>query len=163
MGDFSDHFSEREFLSRGRPLATGTAELYRELALRTLEPARVIAAEVAGGPVSANVTSGQRLPDHNSSVGGARNSYHLPPADRPDASRRSSAVAADIQWRHAATGQPLTGAQHREIASRVRQAMQAGAIPKGAATAYHMTWTPGAGGKSPFTHLDNRGTIVDWE
>jgi len=163
VGDFSDHFSEREFLSRGRALAAGTSELYRDLALRTLEPARIIAAEVAGGPVSAAVTSGQRLRDHNESVSGARNSYHLPPADRPDAARRTPAVAADIQWRHAASGQPLTGAQHREIASRVRQAMAAGRIPPGAATAYHMDWTPASSGKRPFTHLDNRGQIVDWE
>lgn len=163
MGDLSAHFSAREFFSRSRPLAAGTDALYAELARATLEPAREIAAAVAGAPISARVLSGQRLPDHNSQVGGAVNSYHLPPADRPDAARRGSAVAADLQFVLLSNGQPLTGAQHREIASRVRAAMSARSIPAGGATAYHTSWAPGLNGKAPFVHLDNRGTITDWE
>lgn len=163
MGDLSAHFDAAEFFSRGRPLAEGTRALYAELARSTLEPAREIAAQVAGAPIAARVTSGQRLPDHNAAVGGARNSYHLPPSDRPDAARRNAAVAADLQFVLVSNGQPLTGAQHREIASRVRAAMGAGQIPAGGATAYHTSWAPGAGGKSPFAHFDNRGQIVDWE
>jgi hypothetical protein len=163
MGDLSAHFSAREFFSRGRSLAPGTEALYAELARGTLEPAREIAAAVAGAPISARVTSGQRLPDHNASVSGAVNSYHLPPNDRPDAARRVPAVAADLQFVLSSTGQPLTGAQHREIASRVRAAMSARKIPAGGATSYHNSWAPGLGGKTPFVHLDNRGQIVDWE
>ena len=163
MGDLSAHFSAREFFSRGRPLAPGTADLYAQLAQQTLEPARTIAARVAGEPVIARITSGQRLSDHNASVGGARNSYHLPPSDRPDAARRLPAVAADVQFSRVSNGAVLTGAQHRAIASAIRAEMSSGTIPKGGATSYHAEWAPGAAGKTPFVHVDNRGTITDWE
>jgi hypothetical protein len=153
------HFSLSEFRSRGRDLAAGTAELYQALADRTLEPARAIAAEVAGGPVVAIVISGQRLPDHNAAVGGAVNSYHLPPQARPDPARRTPAVAADLRFKRK-NGEALSGAEHAAVAARVIAAMQAGTVPQGGVQAYH---TAPGGSKTPFVHFDNRGKIATWE
>ena len=152
------HFTLSEFRSRGRDLAPGTAELYQALADRTLEPARTIAAEVAGGPVVAIVTSGQRLPDHNAAVGGATNSYHLPPSARPDPARRTPAVAADIRFKRSG-GDYLSGPEHAEVAARVIAAMQRGEVPAGGVQAYHTA----GGQKPPFVHFDNRGKITTWE
>jgi hypothetical protein len=161
LGDFSQHFSEREFLSRGRPLAPGTAAAYQRLAALTLEPARSIAQGVAGDGVVAVVVSGQRFADQNAE-GGVRNSFHLPPAERPDPKYRENAgVAADVQFRKG--GVPLTGAQHAQIAERVRASMRAGSIPPGGVSAYHVQWAPGAPGKTPFIHFDSRGAVVSWE
>ena len=161
LGDFSQHFSEREFQSRGRPLAPGTAEAYQRLAALTLEPARTIAQSVAGEGVVAVVVSGQRFADQNAE-GGVRNSFHLPPQERPDAKFSSNpGVAADVQFRRA--GVPLTGSQHAQIAERVRASMRAGTIPAGGVSAYHVTWAPGAAGKTPFVHFDSRGAVVSWE
>jgi hypothetical protein len=101
VGDLSQHFSEREFLSRGRPLAPGTAEAYQRLAALTLEPARTIAQSVAGEGVVAVVVSGQRFKDQNAE-GGKVNSFHLPPSERPDPRYSSNpGVAADVQFRRA--------------------------------------------------------------
>jgi len=163
MGDFSPHFSEREFLSRGRPLAGDTAAGYRRLAADTLEPARSIAAGVAGEDVFALVVSGQRFSDQNAE-GGKANSFHLPPAERPDPRfRQNPGVAADVQFRRSSTRAPLTGEEHAQIAERVRASMRAGTIPPGGVAAYHRSWVPGAPGKTPFVHLDNRGSITTWE
>jgi len=152
------HFKLSEFESRGRPLAEGTAPLYEALAARTLEPARTIAAEVAGGPVVAIVISGQRLPDHNAAVGGAVNSYHLPPKARPDPARQTPAVAADIRFKRQGR-EHLSGPEHAEVAARVIAAMQRGEVPAGGVQAYHTAGGP----KAPFVHFDNRGRIATWE
>lgn len=161
LGDFSEHFSEREFLSRGRPLAPGTGAAYQRLAALTLEPARSIAQAIGGDAVVAVVVSGQRFADQNAE-GGKVNSFHLPPQERPDPRFSSNpGVAADVQFRR--SGVPLTGAQHAQIAERVRASMRAGTIPAGGVSAYHVTWTPGAPGKTPFVHFDSRGAVVSWE
>lgn len=161
VGDFSQHFNESEFRSRGRPLAPGTVDAYRALAAKTLEPARTIANTVAGDGVSAIVVSGQRFKDQNAE-GGKPNSFHLPPSERPDPRyAQNPGVAADVQFRRA--GVPLTGAQHAQIAERVRASMRAGVIPAGGVSAYHVEWTPGAPGKTPFIHFDSRGAVVSWE
>jgi hypothetical protein len=157
-GAILGHFKLSEFESRGRPLAEGTAPLYEALAARTLEPARTIAAEVAGGSVVAIVISGQRLPDHNAAVGGAVNSYHLPPKARPDPARQTPAVAADIRFKRQG-GDYLSGPEHAEVAARVIAAMRAGEVPAGGVQAYHTAGGP----KAPFVHFDNRGKITTWE
>lgn len=137
------HFSAREFLSRGRPLARGTTALYQRLARTALEPLR---AHV--GPLT--VISGQRLPDHNAEVGGERDSYHLPPQDRPTPSRRQAAVAADVTWAGATPESVI------EAADWVRTEMAAGRIPRGGVAAYPRS-------SPPFVHVDSRGAIATWE
>lgn len=158
-GAIMGHFRLEEFESRGRPLAEGTAALYEDLAARTLERARTIAGEVAGGPVVAVVISGQRLPDHNAQVGGAVNSYHLPPSLRPDPARRTPAVAADLRFKRQG-GAYLTGPEHGEVAARMIAAMQRGEVPAGGVQAYH---TAAGSSRTPFVHFDNRGKITTWE
>jgi hypothetical protein len=160
MGDFSPHYSEHEFRSRGRPLAPGTVGAYRNLSVGTLEPAHEIAERIAGQRIIGKVISGQRLPDHNTAVGGAPKSYHLPPEDAGRSGRFE--VAADVRYKTMG-GTTLSGATHARIAEAVRAGMKAGRIPKGGASSYHEEWNPGAPGKEPFVHLDNRGYLAAWE
>lgn len=81
------NFWSQEFASRGREFAPGNREKYRELA-GILQRIR----DHVARPILVNC--GERKPDHNAAVGGALNSRHLPPQDRPGG--ESGGVAADF-------------------------------------------------------------------
>lgn len=159
MARLSTNFLDSEFASRGRPLLLSTVDAYRALAAGPLEYARAAAAQVAGEPVRAVVSSGQRLLDHNNEVDGKGGSYHLPPELRAGPSRRNPGVAADVYFARIESGARLSGPEHAEVARLVVRGMESGAITKGGVHAYHTQ--PGAT-KLPFVHIDSRGYVASW-
>ena len=136
---WTQNFNAREFASRGREFKPGSRELYRDLAVRAFQPIR----DHVGRPV--RITSGQRWPDVNDSVGGAPNSRHLPPSDRASAER--DGVAADFSV--PGFSEDRTYALYVWIVAHARE------LGIGAAEFY-----PGGN----FIHVDTResGTLVTW-
>ena len=139
----------------------GTIGAYRALSADALEALHTIAQQVAGEPIRVRVNSGQRLPDHNAAVGGAPESFHLPPRFRGSRSANPG-VAADV-YVETFMGRRLTGPQHATIAEALRGKMRRNEVRPGGVSAYHTAWNPGSEGKRPFIHVDSRGTLADWE
>ena len=86
---WTKNFWAQEFASRGREFAPGSREQYRALAGVLQQVRDYVSRPVVG-------TNGERKLDHNRAVGGAENSRHLPPSDRPDSGERDG-VGVDIK------------------------------------------------------------------